>query len=446
MTPHFPPRSSYSAQLPSMLVILICAALTPRVLVAATYHVNPAAQSAADTNPGTETTPWKTISRAASAQELQPGDTVMVHSGVYREHVEVKVSGQPERPITFTAAPGARVVLKGSEMARGRWQKLAEQADRKEPYPNAFTGVWRLVLGDEYFTDARFQGSYQDKTHRWVSQVFINDNKPLQRIGLDPIYKSDEYLKLAVVGRGLADMIEDSFFFDPSDQSLCIKIAGEPAWFAIEVGVRGFVLTAENIHDVVIRGLELRHNRQPGGQWPMVSMGQCERVVVEDCRIYGSDFCGLGLGRSRDCVVRRCDLSYNGNTGLGMGECRDCTIEDCTTLFTAVYMGCPEYGPYQRTVASNHADYNVYANTGWTPTLRHSWNPDNTLAQWQERFQEDLHSTLLPVEFELTGTRFAMKTCQGLNSLAPLPDEVCSVLPAFTHAGCRRIQWPPKAE
>ena len=65
----------------------------------------------------------------------------------------------------------------------------------------------------------------------------------------------------------------------------------------------------------------------------MVSVGQCERVVVEDCRIYGSDFCGLGLGRSRECIVRRCDLSYNGNTGLGMGECRDCTVEDCTLLF-----------------------------------------------------------------------------------------------------------------
>ena len=24
----------------------------------------------------------------------------------------------------------------------------------------------------------------------------------------------------------------------------------------------------------------------------------------------------------------------------------------------------------------------------WTPTMRHSWNPDNTLAQWQERFRK----------------------------------------------------------
>jgi len=582
----------YSARLTGTLVLLTCASVAPRMLAAATFHVNPAVESAADANPGTEAAPWKTVSRAASAQELRPGDTVVIHSGVYREHVEIKVSGQPELPITFTAAPGARVVLKGSELVRGRWEKLAEQADRKEPYPNAFTGVWRIVLGDEFFTDARFQGGYQDKTRRWVSQVFLNDNKPLQRIGPDPIYKNDEYLKLATVGRGLDDMIEDSFFFDPSDQSLYIKIAGEPAWFSIEMGVRGFVLTAEKVHDVVIRGLELRHNRQPGGQWAMVSVGQCERVVVEDCRIYGSDFCGLGLGRSRECIVRRCDLSYNGNTGLGMGECRDCTIEDCTLMFNnyrrfhsgwhaggmkcipgnarctirsceaayniasdgiwfdydnadirilgnishhndgagifyeinkdggiiadnlvyanrsrgiyisgsqntwivhntvagndggivcmprgddwplenvrvfnnllirnyvaadtvprgcdlTIFMGCPEYGPYQRTVTSNHADYNVYANTGWTPTLRHSWNPDNTLAQWQQRFQEDLHSTLLPVAFELTGTRFVIKNGQGLNSLAPLPDEVRAVLPAASQVGCQRTEWPPSGK
>ncbi|MCY2991518.1 MAG: hypothetical protein NTY19_27135 [Planctomycetota bacterium] len=55
-------------------------------------------------------------------------------------------------------------------------------------------------------------------------------------------------------------------------------------------------------------------------------------------------------------------------------------------------------------------------------------------------------ATLLPVDFELTGTQFALKTCQGLSSLTPLPDDIRSVLPAFTRAGCRRTQWPPRAE
>ncbi len=554
---------------------------------AATYHVNQTAAAAADSNPGTESAPWKTVSRAATAVELEPGDTVLIHSGVYREHAQVKVSGEPGKPILFGAAPGARVVLKGSEIVRGSWQKLTDQADLPEPYPNAFSRVWRIALGDEFFSDDRFPGCYDDKTRRWVSQVFLNDNNPLQRIGPDPIYKNEEYLKLSLIGQGVQEMVENSFFFDASDQNLYVKIAGEPAWSSIEVGVRGFVLTAEKVHDVVIRGLEVRHNRQPGGQWPMATISECERVIVEDCAFYGSDFCGLSVGRSHDCMVRRCDLSYNGNTGLSLGECEDCVVEDCTLLLNnyrrfhsgwhaggikcipsnrrctirrceaayniasdgiwfdydnadiqiignvshhnggtgifyeinkgggiiadnlvfgnrgrgiyisgsqntwvvhntvagnesgivcmprgdewplknihvlnnllirnyvtadtttrgcdlTIFMGCPEYGPYERTEGSNHADYNVYANNGWTPTLRHSWNPDNTLAQWQQRFEEDLHSTEVPVEFELTGMRFELESRSKLEKLAPLPEEVRSQLPPFTDAGCRRVQW-----
>ena len=75
-----------------------------------------------------------------------------------------------------------------------------------------------------------------------------------------------------------------------------------------------------------------------------------------------------------------------------------------------LFMGCRDASPYTRTVTSNHSDYNVYANTSWTPTMRHSWNPDNTLAEWQERFGEDAHSALAPIDFAETGTGFVLGT------------------------------------
>ena len=185
------------------IVLLLVLAAWPTInLHASTYHVETLAANASDSNPGTQEAPWKTISRAAAAEELRPGDDVLIHSGVYREHVQLKVSGEPGKPITLAAAPGARVVVKGSELLRGRWTKLADEPDRKEPYPRAFAGVWKIPLGDEFFTDPRFQASYRDKSRRWVSQVFLNDNKPLQRIGPDPIYRNEKYLQLATVGRG----------------------------------------------------------------------------------------------------------------------------------------------------------------------------------------------------------------------------------------------------
>jgi len=556
---------------------------------AATYCVDQRAENAADTNPGTEQAPWKTLARAGSAQELKPGDQVLVRTGIYREHVQIKVSGEKDRPITFAAAPGARVVLKGSEVVRGKWTKLADAPAVKEPYPNAFMDTWKITLGDEFFTDPRFEGVYREKSRRWISQVFVQDDKPLQRIGPDPLYKNDEYLKLATVGRGLADLIQDSFYFDADSQTLYIRIGGEPGWFCIEAGVRGFVLTAEEVHDVVIRGFEMRHNRQPGGQWPMASIGKCERFVVENCSIHLSDFCGLGVGRCKSCIVRGCDLSYNGDTGLGMGECEECIVEDCTLLFNnyrrfhagwhaggakcipanrrctirrceaaynvesdgiwfdsenagieilsnvshhngscgiffeinkgggiiadnlvygnrgrgiyisgsqnvwvvhntvagnqagivcmprgaewplenlhilnnllvrntiaaegaargcelTVFMGCPGE-TYTRTVASNHSDYNVYADGPGTPALRHSWNPDNTLQEWQQRFGEDQHSKLLPVSvrFGFKGTGFALLSREGLNVAGPLPEQCGWKAATPGQAGAAIMQWP----
>ena len=103
-------------------------------------------------------------------------------------------------------------------------------------------------------------------------------------IGPDAVYKNNEMDSLMTIGKGRDDLIYQSFFFDPKEQTLYLNIGGEPGWFVVELGVRGFALTASKVHNVVIRGLEIRHNRQPGGQWSMVSIGECQRVVMEDCQ------------------------------------------------------------------------------------------------------------------------------------------------------------------
>lgn len=314
------------------LSTLTCALLALPA-TATTYWVDATHPQAADTNPGTADAPWKTIGRAGNAAELRPGDTVLVNPGIYREHVDITVAGEPGNPITFAAAPDARVVIKGSELVRGRWTRLGDVQDMEEPFPFANRRLWRIQLGDEFFADPRFEGAYRDPAKRWVSQVFWDDEHALQRIGPDPIYPADVFTRMVNIGRGLSDMIPQSFYFDASTQTLYLNIGGEPGWFAIEVGVRGFALTISKTHDVVVRGFEIRHNRQPGGQWPIAAVGGSERVTIERCQIRWADFAGLSLHSSRHCVVRDCDISYNGAIGLAMGNCEDCLIENCSLLF-----------------------------------------------------------------------------------------------------------------
>jgi len=78
---------------------------------AATYYV---ATTGLDSNPGTVALPWRTVQNAAN--NLLPGDTVLVRGGVYREAVTFNVSGSAGGVITFANYPGETPVLDGSTL------------------------------------------------------------------------------------------------------------------------------------------------------------------------------------------------------------------------------------------------------------------------------------------------------------------------------------------
>ena len=65
--------------------------------------------AAADTNPGTEAKPFKTIQ--AAVDKAQAGDTIWVKEGVYEEALEPKSSGRADAPITLSAWKDDRVCL-----------------------------------------------------------------------------------------------------------------------------------------------------------------------------------------------------------------------------------------------------------------------------------------------------------------------------------------------
>ncbi|MBB4040789.1 nitrous oxidase accessory protein NosD, partial [Microvirga flocculans] len=70
-----------------------------------------------DSNAGTSTSPVKTITKAA--QLAQPGDTVLVHGGVYNGTVNISKNGTASAPITFKPVSGEHVIIDGSQTASG---------------------------------------------------------------------------------------------------------------------------------------------------------------------------------------------------------------------------------------------------------------------------------------------------------------------------------------
>jgi hypothetical protein len=82
--------------------------------IGVTYYV---AQDGSDSAAGTEAAPFKTISKAVEAAKA--GDTVLVKTGIYNDHVTFSKSGTPEALITIRAADGAqpKIVADGSKYA-----------------------------------------------------------------------------------------------------------------------------------------------------------------------------------------------------------------------------------------------------------------------------------------------------------------------------------------
>ena len=86
-----------------------------------TYFVDNRNPRAADSNPGTKELPFLTINKAA--QVLQPGERVVIMPGVYRERVDPARGGTgPDKMISYEAAPGADVVVKGSRLVKTGWE------------------------------------------------------------------------------------------------------------------------------------------------------------------------------------------------------------------------------------------------------------------------------------------------------------------------------------
>jgi len=72
---------------PFWLVVLSVISLVSGAARATVYVVDQAAPGAADTNPGSEEKPFKTLQHAADA--ALPGDTVYVMAGKYDERIKV---------------------------------------------------------------------------------------------------------------------------------------------------------------------------------------------------------------------------------------------------------------------------------------------------------------------------------------------------------------------
>jgi len=135
---------------PTLLLALLLAPLA--AMHAAEFHVAP---NGNDSNPGTITQPFATIQ--VGVNRLQPGDTLLVHGGVYRETITFPRSGTEQKPIMLRSYKDEKVVITGCEPVTGWTLHDAAKNIWKAPMPWTLgTGRNQVFCGDEVLIEARF--------------------------------------------------------------------------------------------------------------------------------------------------------------------------------------------------------------------------------------------------------------------------------------------------
>jgi len=307
---------------------------------AAGLHV---AMNGDDNNPGTRSSPLRTIQRAAEL--AQPGDTVTVHAGIYRERVNPPRGGtSDEKRIVFQAAPGEDVVITGSEPATG-WTKVTND-------------TWRLVVPNSLF------GGFNPYNDLIRGDWFDDKGRPHHT---GAVYLNGVWLKEAAEKEDImrpAAQNDPHWFAEVNDATTEIwaQFPGvDPNRESVEINVRQTVFYPEKpfINHITVRGFKMRNaatNWAPPSaeQKALIGTHWSKGWIIEDNIVSHSKCTGISLGKFGDeydnmtsdtaegyvgTIRRALDFGWNKET-IGGHIVRNNTISNCEQAGIVGSMGC----------------------------------------------------------------------------------------------------------
>jgi hypothetical protein len=298
-----------------------------------TYHVDCAHPAASDRNPGTLKRPFKTIGRAAEA--LRPGERVVVAAGIYRERVVPLRGGtSPERMISYQAAPGATVIVRGSEPAAGPWRE-----------DGGAGSVFALPL-DAFFEGVADEENPFARPNLADSQLgFMGWAKPQRgrlpfRLPCGLVFWAGRRL-LQVPNRAILKATPGTYWVDARRRELLVHLAcgTDPAKAGIEITTRQqlFAPREPGLRYVHVRGFVFEHagNPFPMPQYGAISTTRGSWWTIEDNVVRQVNGVGIDIARQlptlpqprirpQGTIVRRniiTDCGISGLQGLGTTAC-----------------------------------------------------------------------------------------------------------------------------
>ncbi|HVW72113.1 MAG TPA: right-handed parallel beta-helix repeat-containing protein [Rhizomicrobium sp.] len=340
-----------------------------------TYYVDNTSAQADDNGPGDKARPFRTINKAA--QVLQPGERVVIAAGTYRECVRPARGGTgPAQMISYEAAPGAKVYIKGSEVLKDGWQQESVSENFRAE-PGTGITVWRHELTDALFPDAynpfalpSIMGSWS-----WLDPKTTDMGPYLRRRGLvfvdgKPLEPMEQLRELAMpklppvpdftvppvpqlgmparrrggpIMQEIGGSPEARFWVEYSGTAIYVRLAsGTPADHLIEITTRehAFIPAQSGTGYIRVKGITFQHagNAYPFPQYGMISLAGGDHWILEDNTLEWANGVGLDIGSDGNSgnaphvgasqIVRRNTIRYCGVEGIGGMGTTNTLVED----------------------------------------------------------------------------------------------------------------------
>ncbi len=268
------------------------------------FHV---ATSGSDTADGSAGQPFRTINHAAA--RAQAGDTVVVHGGEYREWVKPRRGGLSDsRRITYQAADGEHVVIKGSERVTG-WESDGGN-------------VWKVSVPNALFVDfnpyaEEVAGDWivyaEGAPHKHLGDVYLNglsfyeagsraelDEPPLRQEILDNWTNT----QVAVRNPAQTQLV---WFAEVGDEATTIWAnfqGADPNTELVEINVRRSVFYPDRPHldYITVRGFELAQAACPwtpptADQPGLIGPNWAKGWIIEDNVIHDAKCSAIAIGK-----------------------------------------------------------------------------------------------------------------------------------------------------
>ncbi|MDO8300773.1 right-handed parallel beta-helix repeat-containing protein [Lacisediminimonas sp.] len=272
-----------------MLCLLLAATST-----AAIRHVRPDHPLASDDGDGGAQRPWRTLSHAA--RHLQPGDTLLIAAGIYRDSLVLPQRAWSASTPTTIAGEGL-VELRGTDLVGG-WERLGggvlvKHGWNSEPQQVVVHGKLLVQAGGTVFDGYPQRGDHP----------------------LAGLHRGEGGIWPGRTPGGLAALTPGGFWYDSATRSLYLRLPATTALPEIEVATRTWLLRAENVSGLVVRNLRFRYaNTSTMSRQGAVTI-KGHGNTLEMLAVLDADGVGIELEGDGN-VIRQCTVMRAGYLGI----------------------------------------------------------------------------------------------------------------------------------